>query len=61
MYIHQIEVQCIAMEVHYAWEVRHYGQVTYNTRMLRHYYLQRLLEKQLQRFNGGEDGLQPPQ
>lgn len=51
MYLHQIELQCAAIEVHYSWEVRTYGKATWNTKQLRHYYLKRLLEIQLKRFD----------
>ena len=51
IYVFQRQLQVAAIEHHYTWEVKNWGDATYNTKMLRHYYIQRLLEVQLKEFN----------
>lgn len=43
----------VAMEKYYSWEVKAFGRASDNTRNLRHYWLIRLLERQLKEFDRG--------
>lgn len=43
----------IQMEHYYSWEVRVMGYASNNTRDLRHYWLDKLLQRQLREFDRG--------
>jgi hypothetical protein len=53
-YIFRTEVlMCAAMEKYYSWEVLKYDKASSNTASLRHYWLEKLLQRQLREFDRG--------
>ena len=50
----QIETRIMWIDAIFQLEILKYGKVSYETKVLRHYYLKRLLDLQLKEFDRGE-------